>query len=55
MDERHFIDVNRSAFRSDHWWARCSCGWKSDLKPRKIEATMDGDEHIELIHETKET
>jgi hypothetical protein len=41
----HDTEVRRDTFRRDHWQARCSCGWRGDLKPREIEAERDAQDH----------
>lgn len=52
QQQNAYIDVKRSTFRTDHWVAVCSvCTWKSDLKPRKLDAEMEGDEHLEIEHD----
>jgi hypothetical protein len=51
-EQRPYIDVKRPTFRPDHWIAVCSvCTWKSDPKPRKLDAQMEGDEHLEIEHD----
>lgn len=43
----HQIEIVRDTFRRDHWQARCSCGWRGDLRPRELEAERDGQDHVD--------
>lgn len=49
-DEKHIVEVGRSVFRPDHFIAECSCSWRGDLKPRRLEAEQEGDEHAHPEH-----
>lgn len=44
----HQTRVERSVFRTDHWQAQCSCGWRGDLRPREIEAQDEAEVHSDM-------
>lgn len=50
MPEREYIDVKRSVYRRDQFFALCSCGWRGEQKPRKLDAEREGDDHLENEH-----
>lgn len=47
-----YTDVRGSSTQG--YWATCNCGWRSETHGSRYAAEFDGDEHVELAHETKE-